>query len=59
MEGFLKSVSCYKKHGLRGLTHQQIYETTLSISYFLAKCNIHWLITQGFAQFPRLADPFP
>lgn len=34
-------VRCYKKHGLRGLAHQQIQEVTLSIPYFLAKCNIH------------------
>ena len=30
-----------QKRGLRGLTHQHIYETTLSIRFFLAKCNIN------------------
>lgn len=33
-------MSRYKKHGLRGLIHQQIYETFYIIPYFLAECNI-------------------
>lgn len=39
--GVCLRVRCYKKRGLRGLTHQQIQEVTLSIPYSLAKCNIH------------------